>query len=168
MLRRILIVGVVLAPVIALAPTAFASASTYTWTGEAAKGSGWSATGDWQGDVAPSAPGPVSLEFSHLSDCTGVCYESKNDISGLSVESLTIDDGDDYKLGGDEITLGAGGLVASPAAGASGSDGDVLDLPIKLGATQAWSARPGPRAFERSCGDRGRRAGCLEATGESG
>lgn len=116
-----------------------ANASTYKWTGEAAKGSGWSAGGNWAGDLVPSAPGPVSLEFPRLSACAGVCYESKNDISGLSVESLMIDDGDEYTLSGDEITLGVGGLAATPEFGTTGAAGDILELPVKLGATQTWN-----------------------------
>lgn len=116
-----------------------ANAAISRWTGEAAQGSGWSAAKNWQGEVAPSAPGPVSLAFPRLIGCIGACYESKNDLSGLSVESLTIDDGDDYKLSGDEISLGAGGLEASPEAGAAGAAGDVFGLPIELGATQTWN-----------------------------
>ena len=64
---------------------------------------------------------------------------SKNDLSGLTAESIKLDNGDEYFLSGDEITLGGGGLTASPASGSSGAAGDALELPIKLGASQTWS-----------------------------
>jgi hypothetical protein len=60
-------------------------------------------------------------------------------MSGLAVESMRLDDGDEYKIEGDEITLGGGGITASPASGSSGPAGDVIGLPIRLGASQTWS-----------------------------
>jgi hypothetical protein len=128
-----------------LAPVAGATVPSFTWTGEAAESS-WSAAKNWEGETAPSSPGPVTLDFPQLTSpacasasTSGTCYLSDNDMSGLSVESLKIDDGDDYKIGGGEITLGGGGLIASPASETSGEDGDSIDLPIELGASQTWS-----------------------------
>jgi hypothetical protein len=122
-----------------LGPAALASDPLFTWSGDGATGSGWSAAKNWEAEVAPSVSGTVALSFPRIPSCVGVCYESKNDVSGLSAESIAIDDGDDYKLSGDALTLGAGGLTAAPAAGTSGPAGDVFELPIKLGATQTWS-----------------------------
>ena len=50
-----------------------------------------------------------------------------------------MDDGDEYELEGDGITLGSEGLAAAPASGTSGPDGDFIGLPITLGASQPWS-----------------------------
>jgi hypothetical protein len=86
--------------------------------------------------MTPSLIEPVALEFPRLttSDCASkpssdTCYESHNDVGDLDVESLRIDDGDEYELT-EEITLGVGGLSASPAAGTRGAAGDVIGLPV--------------------------------------
>src|ERR1700691_4526661 len=120
------------------APMAGATATSLTWTGEAAE-SNWSSAKNWEGETAPSSPGPVVLDFPRIPSCTGACYKSTNDESGLDVESIGIDDGDEYELKGDEITLGGGGLTASPAGGTSGPAGDLIDLPIELDAPQTWT-----------------------------
>ena len=137
----------VIGSLLALAPAASASASAFTWSGEAAKGSpGWSEIANWQGGIVPSASGPVALDFPRLTggDCTGSsatrsCYLSRNDVEGLAVESLTIDDGDEYELEGDALRLGTGGLTASPASGSLGEAGDIFSMPLELTAAQSWS-----------------------------
>ncbi len=45
------------------------------------------------------------------------CY-SWNDLSGLSVDAITLDDGDNRFIGGEELSL-SGGLTAAPAPGSS-------------------------------------------------
>ncbi len=121
------------------------TAWSLTWSGGAAVGSsGWSSGANWTG-TAPSLSEPFRLEFPRLLNpaCTSAspsdtCYTSKNDVGDVAVESLRVDDGDEYELGGDGITLGSEGLVASPASGSSGPAGDLVGLPIELGASQAW------------------------------
>jgi hypothetical protein len=66
------------------------------------------------------------------------CYLSDNNLSGLSTESLQIDDGDEYLIAGNPITLGGGGLKASPAVGATGPSGAIVAAPLKLSASQTW------------------------------
>jgi hypothetical protein len=121
-----------------LVPVASATVSPFTWAGSSSKPN-WSVAANWEGGSAPSSSEPIDLEFPRIPDCTGTCYESKNDLSGLTAESIKLDDGDEYTLSGEEITLGGGGLTASPASGSNGPSGDVLELPIKLGASQTWS-----------------------------
>jgi hypothetical protein len=89
---------------------------------------------------------PFRLEFPRLSNpaCTAAapgdtCYVSKNDVGDVAVESMRVDDGDEYELEGDGITLGSEGLVASPASGSSGPAGDFVGLPLELGASQTWN-----------------------------
>lgn len=135
---RALIVLTMIGVSSALAPTAVATASPFTWTGAAATPN-WSATENWEGGTAPSGSGPFALEFPRLPGCTNTCYYSRNDVSGLPVGSLRIDDGDEYWIEGEAITLGAGGLSASPASGSSGPAGDIFKLPIVLDAGQTWS-----------------------------
>ncbi len=122
---------------LAFAPAAGASVSPFVWTGSAA-GAEWSVGGNWQGGLAPSSSEPVALEFPRLAGCD-TCYTGRNNLEGLDVESIAIDDGDEYALEGHEITLGAGGLTAKPANGSSGFAGDFLELPVKLSAAQTWS-----------------------------
>lgn len=121
----------VLVVALVLGGAATASASSFVWSGEAAKGSpGWSLSGNWAGGVAPSAGGTVSLEFPRLTGpacaapVSGTCYVSKDNVPALTAEALRIDDGDEYVLGeGEPLTIGAGGLLASPATGTSGAGG---------------------------------------------
>ena len=56
------------------------------------------------------------LTFPELSGCTApkACYSSENDLEELSAEELHIDDGDNYIIKGEELSLGSGGLTASP------------------------------------------------------
>lgn len=124
---------------------ATASASPLVWSGEAAKGSlGWSEAANWQGGVAPAFAGPVSLEFPRLtvSACaapaSGTCYVSKDDVARVTAETLWIDDGDEYELEGEPLTIGEGGIVAAPAAGTSGPAGDIFEMPVRLGGPQTW------------------------------
>jgi hypothetical protein len=128
-----------------LATRAHAS-SSFSWSGGSATTPNWSASANWVGGSVPSASGTVALEFPRLtsSTCTAAtpteaCYESKNDLNGLTAESMQLDDGDSYEIWGNPITLESGGLTASPAAGSSGPAGDVIELPIVLGASQKWS-----------------------------
>ncbi len=122
------------------------AASSLQWSGGAAASSpGWSSASNWAG-IPPSLLEPVALEFPRLAGGTcasaspsETCYVSKNDVGDVAVESLRVDDGDEYELEGDGITLGGGGLTASPASGTSGPAGDFIGLPIELGVSQTWS-----------------------------
>jgi hypothetical protein len=143
--------GVVLSVALVLMPAAAqAAGSSFTWKGDA-KSTGWSAAGNWEGGEAPSAgSGPVKLVFPWLTGIEGgncgnskpaeACYLGLDDVSGLTAESIAIDDGRDYGIFGSfPLTLGAGGLTALPDASSAGFTTAELDLPIVLGASQTWS-----------------------------
>ncbi len=134
---------------LALGPMASATVSPFVWTGSSSE-HGWSLAGNWEDGLAPSSSEPAALEFPRLPGCSGACYTSENNVNGVAVESIKIDDGDEYDLSGDEITLGGGGLTASPAGGSSGPGGDAIELPVRLGASQTWSiaGRSGGRLEE--------------------
>lgn len=153
-LRLGVVLGVVLGACgawLGSAPVAYAAGSSYTWAGgspgRTESAAHWSAAENWEGGKAPSASQAIeTLTFPHLSSglCTSeppadTCYLTLNDLADLSVESLQLDDGDDYLLAGAGITLGSGGLTAEPSAGASGSAGAFIEMPIQLGAAQKWS-----------------------------
>ena len=98
-----------------------AAADDYTWAGAAtgANSGDWSNTINWAGGVAPS--GTVgTLDFPQLTSaaCTGssyeaACYDSVDDITGISANALSVDDSQPYDISG-SISLGAGGLTAAP------------------------------------------------------
>src|SRR5206468_7169416 len=66
---------------------------------------------------------------------------SSNDIAGLSVNAISIDDGSPYAIAGNAITLGGGGITATTTATCSSTCPGMpsLGLPLALGASQTWS-----------------------------
>jgi hypothetical protein len=137
-----LAVGVLALPSPALALTDF------TWSGAAPVGNpGWSNSNNWAGASAPSgAVGTLTFTILASAACTAspptaTCYTSSNDVTGLSVDALSIDDGapisSSYQITGNAITLGGGGLTAGTSATTMGSA--ALRLPITLSASQTWS-----------------------------
>ncbi len=104
-----------------LAPVANAS-TNFTWSGKANEGvPKWSTEANWESNTAPKASETIgALSFPPLAgkglSCTypgpegGCGYGSKNDVSGLSAESMSIDDGEDYSIRGNRLLLAAGGL----------------------------------------------------------
>ncbi len=130
---------------LALVSTAGASAQSFTWTGGSAFTADWSSGANWAGEVAPASSTTLeSLDFPQLEsacaeDPTHACYESVNDLSGLTVKSMQIDDGEDYGIFGESITLGAGGLSASPTAKTDKLTFAFVETPVALDASQTWS-----------------------------
>jgi Skp family chaperone for outer membrane proteins len=130
-----------------LASVASASARSYTWAGRSTVSEDWSYPANWEGDEAPPAAANVGvLEFPRLTStaCTSEpathpCYVSTNDLSGLSAESVKLDDGDSYFIEGEPLRLGADGLSAAPGSGSSEPAGDFIFMPLQLTAPQKWS-----------------------------
>jgi hypothetical protein len=131
-----------------LAPTAAASFPSFTWDG-GSSAEEWEANANWVGGVAPTDGEEIgALTFPRLTSpaCeaeqeTEACYFSFNNVSGLSAQSLEIDDGNDYVIGGNAITLGAGGLSSSPTLTPSELTLAFVALPLLLGAEQTWQIR---------------------------
>jgi hypothetical protein len=140
----------ILAAALALmqAPAA-AFAADFTWTGTAAvnpEADNWSTPANWEGTVPAGSVGRLTFPALPEPPCGtqpdefAACYLSKNDISGLVVNSISIDDGVSYLLSGNSVRLGRGGLTAAPSA----SDPRMvlvpqLELPLMLSAPQTWS-----------------------------
>ncbi len=129
--------------------SASAAGATYTWVGEGTKPE-WSNPANWSNAGQPLAESSVeTLAFPRLHplDCYEqppllTCFASENDLHGLSVGEIQLDDADEYVLSGDELTLGAGGILAEGPAGSGGFAN--LKLPLDLGASQKWNISGGP------------------------
>jgi len=127
-----------------------AAAASFTWSG-AEPVANWSDGGNW-GGVVPS--GSVErLTFPELTSAacsahTATCYTSKNDVMGLNVNAITLDDTAPYFVTGNAITLGAGGISATAPSGCCSSYHPQLDLPIALSAAQTWSIDGGGNGGE--------------------
>jgi hypothetical protein len=130
-----------------------ASAAGLDWTGQGLSPN-WSNATNW-GGAAPS--GTVdALDFPALtnSECTATvpvtpCYTSINDVSGLSVGAISIDDAAGYDIessNGHAVALGSGGLDAAPSADdpATTNAFSRLGVPLTLGVPQTWSITGGP------------------------
>ena len=134
-----------------------ASAADFTWSGDGTDTSGpWSNGANWVGNAAPAPNASIgTLTFPQLDGACApppsaslACTTAHNDVSGLSVDQLVLDDGvTSYKLTGDGIQLGGGGLTASSASPDEGST-DTLLLPIALTASQTWNVATGLVAVE--------------------
>ncbi len=134
--------------VLMYAPAAALSAD-FTWTGTAALDpheDGWSNPANWGGTVPAGSVGRLTFRALPEPPCSSqpsrliTCYQGKNDVSGLAVDAISIDDGVGYLLSGNPIKLGKGGVTASPSA----SDPQrvivpQLEFPIVLSAPQTWS-----------------------------
>ncbi len=132
------------------AGAAWAFARAFTWTGADSVGNAnWSDATNW-GGIAPTDSESVgALTFPALTSAgctasspTDTCYTSNNDLTGLSVNGVSIDDGGDYSIGGNGITLGAGGITAAPSASDTG-DISLIEVPLALSADQTWSITAG-------------------------
>lgn len=148
---RALGVLAILGLTLAVTQAASANAASFTWAGgspgRTESAAHWSAGVNWEGNTAPTTSQVIeTLTFPHLtnSECTSkpetdTCYLTLNNISGLTVDSMQLDDADDYLLAGEKITLGSGGLTAAPSNGTSGFAGSFMEMPLELSASQKWS-----------------------------
>jgi hypothetical protein len=131
--------------VLLVLPAVAGATTSFTWSGEGAPGSDWSNSANW-GSSAPSGKtGTLTFPVLTSAGCTAeprtdTCYDSNNDIPGLEVNELAIDDGAEYFLNGDAITLGAGGIDAFTSHQDNGlASATIANIPISLGASQTWS-----------------------------
>lgn len=156
----LLLPPLVLGAGIALAtPVAATTVPTFTWTGVdgasvTSPNSSWSDANNWTSTTNPgkaptSGDGAVDLIFPQLT-CSA-CAESFNDISGLTVQNLTIDaDGGTpappgYSIAGDSITVqGPDALDGTLTISVGQSYTPAfIDLPMVLGQNQAWTLSGG-------------------------
>ncbi len=119
------------------APTA--SAADYTWSGGGGSSAAWSNGANWVGGSAPAASSSIgNLTFPLLS---GYAIAA-NDLSGLSINHLSIDGTNAYALNGQGFTLGSGGLSVSETA-PGGTNAAQIFNPITLASSQEWDLSGG-------------------------
>lgn len=147
--HTLLVLVVALVGLLAAAPAA--SAANFSWNGEgSASANTWSNGANWTGGTAPTSGGSIgTLSFPVLgrSACfaatpTEACETAVNDLTGLSVNELQVDDADQYRLSGNGFTLGAGGLSTTNHTGSGGFA--VIATPVTLGASQTWNVSGSP------------------------
>ena len=110
-----------------------------TWTGKSTTSANWSDPANWDLNRAPV--NGDSLVFP----ATAQHLANNDNLSGLSVNSLTFQGTfttatGGYTLSGDDLTVGAGGIVDNGSIGGVLSSIDnQVDLNVVLGAAQSWS-----------------------------
>lgn len=127
-----------------------ATIASATWAGADATGfPEWSAASNWSTGAGNSVPGDGdtinTLNFPELSGCntlTMACYEASNDLTGLTVNRLDIDDGvyqdEHYEIDGNTPITLAGGITAASTSSKSSQQTEI-NPPITFGGPQTWS-----------------------------
>jgi hypothetical protein len=144
-----------------IAVPAAAAQTNDTWTG-AATSSAWSNPTNWTAGVPPLAAGV--LTFPTLTGCAApkTCYTSKNGLSGISATGLVFSNtAGQYKIQGNDLTIGAGGITDNPGA----DRGDVINAPLTLSAAQTWAVGKGPGSAYNSLSLTGGITGSAAALG---
>ena len=127
--RRTLGLGLVVFGLLAVPATA----ANLTWSGGASLTPGdWSNGANWSGGTAPSSGASIgTVTFPNPS-------RSHNDLTGVSVEHLAVDNGSGFLLSGNALTLGSGGLTFS-ASQHPPIFSTILTAPLVLSGSQTWS-----------------------------
>jgi hypothetical protein len=151
--RRVTPFAILAAALVSMYAPAAALAANFSWTGTAARNpeeANWSNPANWEGTVPTGSVDRLTFAALPEPPCGQqpgevlACYISKNDISGLAVNAISIDDGVPYLLSGNPIMLGGGGVTAAPSPGDPRRAAvPQLELPIVLTAPQTWSIAGG-------------------------
>src|SRR5438067_1530478 len=108
------------------------AAQTFTWTG--AQNANWSISNNWSGGVAPAGTGAENLVFP--SGAANLL--TNNNMNNASFNSITIK-GTGFTLSNKAITIGAGGIADSSAAGSN-----TISLGLTFAATRSITVSNAP------------------------
>jgi hypothetical protein len=122
----------------ALASPAFAINPSFTWTGQSTSNGNWSNNNNWSPTTAP-APSTVAqtFDFPALPSCNqaaSACYNSNNDVTGLSANVLRVDLTGAYDIAGTQPLTLTGGLTTVGSGGSA-----TLTLPLEASGPNLWS-----------------------------
>ena len=112
--------------------------ATHTWTGAAS--TLWSNAANWTGG-SPAGDADAMLVFP----AGAANLVNSNDITGLTITSISFTGSDNYTISGIGITLNGGGITLGTGA-TTGTD--VIDLAIALGAAQTWTVTNASRTLQ--------------------
>ncbi|HLJ94968.1 MAG TPA: Ig-like domain repeat protein [Gemmataceae bacterium] len=103
--------------------------ATHTWTG--ATSNLWSAGTNWSGGSPAGDPTAVLIFPGGAANLT-----NSNDLTGLSVTSITFSGNSNYSVGGNALTLNSGGITLDSTVT---SATDTITFDLTLGLSQAWT-----------------------------
>ncbi|HWE10863.1 MAG TPA: hypothetical protein VG325_16050 [Solirubrobacteraceae bacterium] len=114
-------------------PAAAAQADA-TWTGDGTTPE-WSNATNWTGTPPASNTSARTLTFPTLGTC-GTCYTSHNGLTAVSATGLVFSNtSGQYRLLGNSLRLGNGGISDTPGGGTS----TTINAPLVLSSPQTWS-----------------------------
>lgn len=103
--------------------------ATHTWTG--ATSALWSDPTNWNGGSPAGDPNAVLVFPAGAANLSNT-----NDLTNLTIQSISFTGSDNYTIAGNTLTLNAGGITLDVTA-TTGTD--MINLPIMLGASQTWT-----------------------------
>ena len=155
---RIGVLGGALALVVLVCAPSASALTDYAWSGGTLPAT-WSQDGNWTTSAPSGTVGTLTfgqLNPSCLTDPTYIgthaCYESVNDVTGISASAISLDDGYPYSISAEPstngLTLGSGGLTATTAVTNPNNGTPQVITPITLAAAQTWTIDGGPAAAD--------------------
>ena len=151
---RVGVLGGALALVVLVCAPSASALTDYAWSGGTLPAT-WSQNGNWRTSAPSGTVGTLTfgqLNPSCLTDPTYIgthaCYESVNDVTGISASAISLDDGYPYSISAEPstngLTLGSGGLTATTAVTMPNNGTPQVITPITLAAAQTWTIDGGP------------------------
>ena len=155
---RVGVLGGALALVVLVCAPSASALTDYAWSGGTLPAT-WSQDGNWTTSAPSGTVGTLTfgqLNPSCLTDPTYIgthaCYESVNDVTGISASAISLDDGYPYSISAEPstngLTLGSGGLTATTAVTNPNNGTPQVITPITLAAAQTWTIDGGPAAAD--------------------
>jgi hypothetical protein len=155
---RVGVLGGALALVVLVYAPSASALTDYAWSGGTLPAT-WNQDGNWTTSAPSGTVGTLTfgqLNPSCLTDPTYIgthaCYDSVNNVTGISASAISLDDGYPYSISAEPstngLTLGSGGLTATTAVTNPINGTPQVITPITLAAAQTWTIDGGPAAAD--------------------